>query len=180
MSKKGNKKKQQAGKLEGNWVLWGTLILVALIVVAIFILNKNAKTGQALGATQTTSLQQTGQTQPTLEEDTREATPEGGTSLAEVYSLYPDLATFLDVRTKTEFGQYHILYSVSIPLAELVSRTGELPQGRSIVIVCLVSDDCITARDILVSAGFKRLFPMTDGIENWVLGGYPFEGTFPY
>jgi rhodanese-related sulfurtransferase len=106
--------------------------------------------------------------------------PVGAIGLPQAFLIYQNgKAFFLDVRAPEDFALYRIPNSVSIPLAELETRTSEVPLDKDIVIVCMISDDCLRAQEILTNIGFTRLYPMTDGIENWVLQGYPFEGAFP-
>ena len=177
---KGNKRKHRNQIPWGEWALWGVIVLVALVALAIFLLNRQAQALKALQPTQPAQTQQSLQTQPAAPQVTPQATPVGAISLPQGFLIYQNgKAYFLDVRLPEDFALYRIPGSVSIPLAELAARTSEVPLDKDIVIVCMTSEDCLQARDILASAGFTRLYPMTDGIENWVLQGYPFEGAFP-
>ncbi|HEX9014381.1 MAG TPA: rhodanese-like domain-containing protein [Chloroflexota bacterium] len=45
-------------------------------------------------------------------------------------------ALFVDVRSAEDFDKCHIPGAVSIPLPEIVARSGELPQGRTIITYC--------------------------------------------
>lgn len=175
-----NKRKLQNKIRWGTWALWGVIVLVALVAVIIFLLNRQAQSLKAQQPTQSVQTQQSLQMQPAAPQVTLQATPVGAIGLPQAFLMYQNgKATFLDVRAPDEFTLYRIPTSVSIPLAELEARTSEVPLDKDIVIVCMISNDCLSAREILANTGLTRLYPMTDGIENWVLQGYPFEGWFP-
>jgi rhodanese-related sulfurtransferase len=60
----------------------------------------------------------------------------------------------LDVRTPQEYADGHISGAVNIPVDELRSRLGELPQGREIAVYCQVGQRGYLAIRILRQAGF--------------------------
>jgi rhodanese-related sulfurtransferase len=99
-------------------------------------------------------------------------------SIDQAFGLYQQGAVILDIRTQAEWNVYHITNSISIPLADLDSRFGELPAGKNIVVVCFSPEQCVLGRDILIAAGLQSVTAMTQNIEGWVLKGYPFEGNF--
>ena len=177
---KGRKRKQRNKNPWGERALWGVIVLVVLATLAIFLLNRQGQSLTALQPTQPFHTQPSLQTQPAAPQVTPQPTPVGAIGLPQAFLMVQNgTSYFLDVRVPEDFALYRIPDSVSIPLAELEARTGEVPQDKDVVIVCMISDDCLKARDILANAGFTRLYPMTDGIENWVLQGYPFVGNFP-
>jgi rhodanese-related sulfurtransferase len=59
----------------------------------------------------------------------------------------------LDVRTPQEHADGHIPEAVNIPVDELRSRLGELPQGRDIAVYCQVGQRGYLATRILRQAG---------------------------
>lgn len=61
----------------------------------------------------------------------------------------------LDVRTPQEFASGHIPGAVNIPLDELRSRVGELPQARKIVAYCQVGQRGYLATRILLQNGLS-------------------------
>jgi rhodanese-related sulfurtransferase len=203
--KKETKRKNRRKMPAGEWALWATVIVVAVIALAIILLNQFGTPGQAAAVptaqqatSQQISTQQTNPQQSTLlpqADRTQVAifagvrptstpaagpTPTGAISLDQAFLMYQHKDYFLDVRTQNEFELYRIPNSISIPLTDLQNRATEVPRDKDIVIVCYTSDECMQARDILQSTGLSRLFPMIDGIESWVFSGYPFEGKFPY
>jgi rhodanese-related sulfurtransferase len=171
----------------GAWALWGTLVLLFVVVLVFYLLNQKPQTIKTQQQpTQTIQTQQTSQVQPAQPQPTSlqvptGLSPEGTIALTQAFLMYQNgAAIFLDVREPAEFALYRIPGSVSIPLAELTTRIGEVALDKDVVIICKLSDECMNARDLLGNAGFTRLYPMADGIENWVLQRYPFEGAFPY
>ncbi len=184
MSKKNSKPKRLSRISAGEWALWGTILVVALIALGIFLLSRQAQTANSQQPT--TPIKTLQATLPPQALPTQltsrvpgQPTAVGAIGLAQAFVLYQNKTYFLDVRSPTDFAMYRIPNSVSIPLAELESRIDEVPHDRDIVIVCLLPEDCLSARDALTNAGYSRMFPMSDSIETWVLSGYPFEGNFP-
>lgn len=101
-------------------------------------------------------------------------------STVEAWTFYQQNAVFLDVRPALQWQMYHISKSKSIPLAELPSRLKELPRNIPIVVVDDQFDLSPKARDLLLKAGFTHVTALSGGMGDWILGGYPFEGTYPY
>jgi NADPH-dependent 2,4-dienoyl-CoA reductase/sulfur reductase-like enzyme/rhodanese-related sulfurtransferase len=67
----------------------------------------------------------------------------------------PGMRPFLlDVRTPQEFSAGHIPDAVNIPVDELRTRSGELPEGRMIAVYCQVGQRGYLATRILLHAGF--------------------------
>lgn len=98
----------------------------------------------------------------------------------EAWAFYQQNAVFLDVRPANAFRGYHITNSKSIPLSDLPSRLKELPRHTTIVVVDDNFDLSPKGRDLLLKAGFTQVTALSGGIGNWILGGYPFDGTYPY
>jgi rhodanese-related sulfurtransferase len=98
----------------------------------------------------------------------------------EAWTFYQHGAIFVDVRPTSKWDGYHITSSKSIPLAELPSRLKELPHHAPIVVVDDNTDLSPKARDLLLKAGFTQVTALSGGIDAWIQGGYPFEGTFPF
>lgn len=63
----------------------------------------------------------------------------------------------LDVRTPQEFAAGHVPDALNIPLDELRSRRGELPQDREIAVYCQVGQRGYLATRILRQAGFAAV-----------------------
>lgn len=145
-----------------KWLLWATLAVMLLAASGSYLIFRSQTRGIEPIQTPTITL--------------APLPPE--VSIDQALGLYQQGAVILDVRTLAEWNVYRITNSISIPLAELDSRFGELPVGKNIVVVCFSPEQCIRGRDILIAAGLQTVTAMTQSIEGWVLKGYPFEGTF--
>ena len=94
-------------------------------------------------------------------------------NVKEAYTLYNDGALVLDVRTQEEWDQYHIPNAIFIPLEQLRDRMNELPQDKTIVVVCASGSRSQYGREILYKAGYKNVSSMAGGMMNWQASGYP-------
>jgi rhodanese-related sulfurtransferase len=147
-----------------KWLLWASIVVILLAASAGYLIFRS----------------QTRASEPILTPTITLAPLPPEVSIDQALGLYLQGAVILDVRSLPEWNIYHITNSISIPLAELDSRFGELPVGKNIVVVCYSPEQCIRGRDILIAAGLQTVTAMTQSIEGWVLKGYPFEGTFAY
>jgi NADPH-dependent 2,4-dienoyl-CoA reductase/sulfur reductase-like enzyme/rhodanese-related sulfurtransferase len=76
----------------------------------------------------------------------------------DILTVAPDQSPFLvDVRTPAEFAAGHIRGAVNIPLDDLRSRRGELPQDRPIAVYCQVGQRGYLATRILLQSGFEAM-----------------------
>ncbi|RLG31884.1 hypothetical protein DRN97_08700 [Methanosarcinales archaeon] len=87
----------------------------------------------------------------------------------EMMEADPEEIILLDVRTEEEYEERHIPDAVNIPLSELESRIGELDKYKSkkIIVYCKTGSRSRTASEILVQNGFKNVYNMLGGIEEW-------------
>ena len=74
----------------------------------------------------------------------------------------------LDVRTQTEFKIANI-GGYLIPLDSLTSRYQEVPQGKEVVVLCHHGMRSAVACDLLVEKGYKKIFNLTGGLDQWAL-----------
>jgi len=85
----------------------------------------------------------------------------------------------LDVRSGDSYSAIHIKNAISIPFYELDDRINELESDSDKLIVVYCSNfDCglsKSAVEFLFEKGFKNLFALSGGIENWQSKGYPVE-----
>ncbi|MFX1567331.1 MAG: rhodanese-like domain-containing protein [Promethearchaeota archaeon] len=88
-------------------------------------------------------------------------------------SAYPNLMV-LDVRTDAEFDTYHICNANLIPLEDLTTRINELElyNDTEIIVYCQSGGRSATASQILVDAGFNKIYNMIGGISSWINAGY--------
>jgi len=78
----------------------------------------------------------------------------------------------LDVRTQEEYDAGHIKGSTLIPVQELDKRLNEIPKDRKILVYCRTGHRSTQASEILVNNGFKEVYNMKGGIEEWIKAGY--------
>jgi rhodanese-related sulfurtransferase len=94
-------------------------------------------------------------------------------SLSEAGAKRDAGAFMLDVRTQSEWTEYHVPGSTLIPLDTLASRLNELPRDKEIVVVCRSGNRSAQGRDILRNAGFTTVTSLSGGLSNWKAQGYP-------
>jgi rhodanese-related sulfurtransferase len=85
-----------------------------------------------------------------------------------------DAVVLVDVRPKEEYDADHLPGAISIPLANLIERAGELPADKIVVLYCrgpycLLGD---TAQAQL-SARAIRALRLTEGVKDWASAGLP-------
>ena len=96
-------------------------------------------------------------------------------SIHEANELYEEGVFLLDVRTQEEWDEFHAPDTTLIPLDQLESRLGELPEGEPIVVVCRSGNRSQSGRDILLANGFEQTTSMEGGLNAWRDAGYPIE-----
>jgi rhodanese-related sulfurtransferase len=83
----------------------------------------------------------------------------------------PEEIILLDVRTKDEYDAEHIqmpeVLLIHIPISELESRLDELDKSTKVIIYSKNGADSSTASEILAQRGFKLVYDMLGGIEEW-------------
>jgi tellurite methyltransferase len=91
----------------------------------------------------------------------------------EADALYQRLAMgepfcVLDVRTEGEYAAAHIPGSILMPLHELPSRAGEIPNGGTpIAVVAEHGQRSVSACSFLAERGYHHLFNLDGGLERW-------------
>jgi rhodanese-related sulfurtransferase len=96
-------------------------------------------------------------------------------SIQEAHNLYEEGVFLLDVRTQEEWDDFHAPNTTLIPLDQLESRLGELPEGEPIVVVCRSGNRSQAGRDILLANGFEPTTSMEGGLNAWREAGYPIQ-----
>ena len=80
----------------------------------------------------------------------------------------------LDVRSRAEYAEGHLAQAIHIPLGELESRIGEVPDGK-IVVHCQGGTRSIIAASILQREGRHGVMNMPGGFAEWERSGHPVE-----
>jgi len=88
-----------------------------------------------------------------------------GDVVAELASPAPPLV--VDVRTPREWQEKHIDGSVNVPLNHLLTRLGELPHDRRMVVLCAGGYRSSIAASLLQRHLFDRLVELTGGMAAW-------------
>lgn len=82
----------------------------------------------------------------------------------------------LDVRPAEEFRAGHIPGAVSVPVAELARRMGELPAGKKIVAYCRGPYCVLAFRAVeILRASGRNARRLADGFPEWRAAGFPIE-----
>jgi rhodanese-related sulfurtransferase len=82
-------------------------------------------------------------------------------------------AFMLDVREPDEWTAGHIDGATLIPLGQLAARVAEVPDDRTVVVVCRSGNRSAQGRDILQAAGFAQATSMAGGMNDWTAAGLP-------
>ena len=91
--------------------------------------------------------------------------------LVELQQQERDRIAILDVRERGELAGGVIPKSMSIPLGELQSRTGELDRERLLVVHCRSGYRSSIATSLLRRAGFRDIANLTGGFDAWKTAG---------
>lgn len=81
----------------------------------------------------------------------------------------------LDVRTQEEYDAGHISGSTLIPVEVIGTRLDEIPKDRKILVYCRSGRRSADASQILIDNGFKQVYNMKGGINEWTNAGYEVE-----
>jgi len=83
--------------------------------------------------------------------------------------------TVLDVRQPAEWADGHIAGATLITGAELPARSGELPLGDPVAVVCGSGYRSAVMSSLLRARGHKRVFNVIGGMSAWSNAGLPLE-----
>ncbi len=81
----------------------------------------------------------------------------------------------LDVRTGEEYARSHIKDAILIPIMILAEKKDEIELNQTILVYCHNGNRSRTACEYLTSKGYKYVFNMLGGIEEWIEKGYDVE-----
>jgi rhodanese-related sulfurtransferase len=73
----------------------------------------------------------------------------------------------IDVRNPDEYKSGHIADSELIPLPVIEGMSEELDKDKSYLLVCRSGNRSQQAAEILIDKGFKNVYNMTGGMNNW-------------
>ena len=79
----------------------------------------------------------------------------------------------LDVRTPGEYMQLRMKGANLIPIDQFLTRIGEVPKDRPILVYCAVGSRSSRVAAYLARQGYAEVYNLTGGIWGWQLRGYP-------
>ncbi len=85
--------------------------------------------------------------------------------------------TILDVREIEEYDYARIQDAINIPLGELLSRTGDLPEEGDILVYCQTGIRSAFAVDMLGKTGVNNAVNVGGGLVAWHEAGLPIEAV---
>ena len=83
-------------------------------------------------------------------------------------------AQFVDVRSSQEYAAGHASRAINIPLEELAANVDRLEKNEPVYVICQTGRRSKEAADILANNGFKWVFTVTGGTEQWLAEGLPY------
>lgn len=86
-------------------------------------------------------------------------------------------AIVVDVRTEPAYKEGHVKGARLIPLTQILSKSGELPQDKLIVTYCSCSAEqtSVAAAVNLKTKGITNTAALLGGYEGWKKAGFPVE-----
>ena len=84
---------------------------------------------------------------------------------------------FIDVRTREEYSAGHAIRARNIPLNELPAKLDILEKGEPIYVICQTGRRSKEAAELLSRNGFKWVFNVTGGTEQWQADVLPMDGV---
>ncbi len=96
-------------------------------------------------------------------------------SVDEAYALTQKGVLLVDVREPDEVAAvaYRVKNYRNIPLSQLESRLGEIPQDRPVVLACRSGGRSQRAYEMLTARGFRNVINMEGGLLAWEAHNLP-------
>lgn len=84
-------------------------------------------------------------------------------------------AQVIDVRSKEEFDQGHIVNAVNLPMDEITSGKAKFDKlkKKPVVVYCQIGKISLAASQQLTDAGFEQVFNLKGGINAWLSDKLP-------
>ena len=84
-------------------------------------------------------------------------------------------AQFVDVRTPEEYAGGHAVRAINIPLRDLPAKLDRLERKEPVYVICQSGSRSKSAAEILNRNGFRWVFNVTGGTNDWSARGLPME-----
>jgi len=96
-------------------------------------------------------------------------------AVAQGSQMVSDGALLIDVREPDEYAEGHAPGSVLIPLGQLPSRLAEIQasQHKPVTLICRSGRRSARAAEILLQAGFSKVYNIEGGMIAWSAAGLP-------
>jgi rhodanese-related sulfurtransferase len=86
----------------------------------------------------------------------------------------------VDLRPASEFRRGHLPGAVSVPLAELERRLGEIPTSPMVVLYCRCPlEEAAGAYHVLEAKGYANHVVLQEGYDGWIKRRYPLTKSPP-
>lgn len=85
----------------------------------------------------------------------------------------PDGPILLDVREPNEFAEVRAPGAVLIPTSQFMTRVGELPADRPLLVVCAMGGRSANVTGYLVQSGRTDVVNVAGGMDAWERAGLP-------
>lgn len=80
----------------------------------------------------------------------------------------------IDLRTPREYEEFHVPGSKLLPLEELVNRVHEVPEDKTVYLICRTGNRTVQGMRFLLTKGYHNVYNVLNGIVAWE---GPLEGT---
>lgn len=74
----------------------------------------------------------------------------------------------IDIRTQEEFEMGHIEGAINIPVDDIRSKQDKIPQGKKLIVYCVVGQRGYVAARILTQLGFSEVYNLSGGYKNYL------------
>lgn len=81
----------------------------------------------------------------------------------------------IDVRTAGEFARGHVPGAVNISLDQLDKRLEEVPEGKTVVVICASGNRSRSGAAKFVKGGWKEVYNLNGGTMHWMMHQHPLE-----
>ena len=85
----------------------------------------------------------------------------------------PDGPILLDVREVNEFGEVRVPGAVLVPTSAFMTRVGELPTDRPLMVMCHMGGRSAAVAGFLIRSGRTDVVNVAGGMEAWERAGLP-------
>ena len=97
-------------------------------------------------------------------------------SVDEASKMYDSSDTvFIDVRREDEYNNGHIKDALLIPVDDILSRIGELPEDKKLIFICAAGVRSGLACEMSAAMGINSslFYSITEGTDTWIDKGNP-------